>query len=260
MADWLGLFGTCILGVAMLLTVVFGYAHSKKRYDVIDVFWGPAILLSTVIALLTTRSVSPAAWVVTVMVALWALRLASHIGRRFWRSTTQDPRYTRLIDAMPLSARPLHIYLRIYLVQALLAVMVSVAPIVVMTSAVSTSVWVPLGVAIWCVGVIYEAVADRQLAYFLTRSHASGAVMKTGLWRYSRHPNYFGEIVIWWGVWVMSCASPYALVALVSPLLMTMLLMFVSGVPQAEARMNTKPDWQTYKASTPVLVPRFWPR
>ncbi len=105
--------------------------------------------------------------------------------------------------------------------------------------------------------VLVESISDRQLAAFLSKPENTGKLMTKGLWAVSRHPNYFGEALLWWGLWIMTLATPYWIVALVSPLAITFLLRYVSGVPMTESYLSKKEGWEAYAASTPVFIPKI---
>jgi steroid 5-alpha reductase family enzyme len=118
-----------------------------------------------------------------------------------------------------------------------------------------TTIVVIAGLTVWAVGFAFEVVADNQLKAFLRQSH--GMLMRVGLWRYSRHPNYFGEVMMWWGIALIACSTPLWWVGFIGAAIITYLISFVSGIPPAEARGSLKSDWQEYKRKTSILVPWF---
>jgi steroid 5-alpha reductase family enzyme len=117
------------------------------------------------------------------------------------------------------------------------------------------TVFVILGAGIWLIGMICEIVADQQLARFLSDPRHRGKLMTSGIWRYSRHPNYFGEMMIWWGIAIIGLGYPLSAVGIIGALIITLILAFVSGIPLAEKGASTKPGWKAYKAQTSVLIP-----
>jgi steroid 5-alpha reductase family enzyme len=117
--------------------------------------------------------------------------------------------------------------------------------------------WLIAGLTVWALGYITETKADNQLKTFVINPKNKGTLMTDGLWKFSRHPNYFGEMLQWWGIWVVSVGTGFGLYAIVGPLVITWLLLFVSGVPLAEKRAANKPGWNTYKKQTSMIVP--WP-
>ena len=110
-------------------------------------------------------------------------------------------------------------------------------------------------VAVWLVGFAFEAGGDRQLSAFLSKPENRGHVMASGLWRYSRHPNYFGEALQWWAIWLLTLGVPGWLLAIIGPITITLLLRYVSGVPMLERKRAGQPEWEAYKARTSVFVP-----
>jgi len=114
-----------------------------------------------------------------------------------------------------------------------------------------------LGVLVWAIGFVFEAVGDRQLLVFVKNPANAGRILQTGLWRYTRHPNYFGEATLWWGVFFIALSVPYGLFAILSPLTIDFLLLKVSGIPMLEKRWEGQPEFEDYKRRTNALVPWF---
>jgi steroid 5-alpha reductase family enzyme len=111
------------------------------------------------------------------------------------------------------------------------------------------------GVVVWVLGFVCESIADSQLRQFLKANTKKDALLTTGLWKYSRHPNYFGEVTQWWGIALVALSSPFGWVGLIGALAITTLICFVSGIPPAERRAASKPGWAAYKRATSPLVP-----
>ena len=108
---------------------------------------------------------------------------------------------------------------------------------------------------VWLIGFFFEVVGDYQLKTFLANPKNKGKLMTPGLWRYTRHPNYFGEATMWWGIAIIALATPYGWVAIITPVLITYLLLFVSGVPMTEKSFAGKPGWDRYKRQTSIFLP-----
>ena len=245
-----------IIAAAVWQTIVFAANLKLRRIDVIDVGWGLSFIVIAIAVSIAQQSTGVVGWWVLLMVTVWGLRLSLHIGKRFVRSNQQDPRYTNLVKNYSSANKNVQVYARVFMVQALLAVMVSLPVIVLLTYTPQVQFVVALGVSVWCAGLLIEAIADRQLAKFL-QSAKKDQLMTSGLWRYSRHPNYFGEALLWWGIAIMTLATSYWWVGAIGALTITLLLRFVSGVPPAEARAASKTGWKDYKAKTPPFVPWF---
>lgn len=256
MAELVSSIGWALLVAVLWQTVMFGIAKQLKRVDVVDVGWGLTFIVIAVVTATMNFPLNTAAAVVMILVVLWGARLSLSIGRRLIRSASQDPRYTELTKNYKPTTYWANVYLRIFIVQAVLAVMISLPVVIVMTQQPMWSGWLSAGVIVWIIGFVCEVVADAQLRDFL-KSAKKDELMNTGLWRYSRHPNYFGEMLMWWGLAIMSGATAYGWLGVVGALVITVLLRFVSGVPPAEARAASKRGWKQYKDSTSVLVPWF---
>jgi steroid 5-alpha reductase family enzyme len=168
------------------------------------------------------------AFLVSGLVALWGLRLATHIGLRL-RKSAEDKRYVEMRKKW---TRPkLQAYTNVFLLQGFFMFLV-VSPVVVGIAgssdiALSWFNWIGLG--IWIIGFFFESVGDYQLKKFLKNKHGHGSVMRLGLWRYSRHPNYFGEITQWWGIWILTLFVPVWYIGIIGPMVITALILGLSG-------------------------------
>jgi steroid 5-alpha reductase family enzyme len=114
-----------------------------------------------------------------------------------------------------------------------------------------------LGFVVWFTGLFFEAVADYQLYLFLQDPTKRGEIMMHGLWRYSRHPNYFGEVLMWWGIFIIACNVPYGWISIISPITISYILLFVSGIPLAEKQLKGLKDFAEYEKRTSIFVPWF---
>jgi steroid 5-alpha reductase family enzyme len=112
-----------------------------------------------------------------------------------------------------------------------------------------------IGVCVWLIGFLFEYVGDAELAQFTRDSNNRGKILQTGLWRYTRHPNYFGEVVQWWGIWLLAAAVPRGWFGIVGPVTITVLILKVSGIPMLEKKMADNPDFAEYKRRTSVFLP-----
>jgi steroid 5-alpha reductase family enzyme len=114
-----------------------------------------------------------------------------------------------------------------------------------------------VGVFVWIIGFIFESVGDAQLKNFISDPQNKGKLMRSGLWQYTRHPNYFGEVMQWWGLWLVSLSVPNGIYFIFGPLTITYLILKVSGVPMLEKKMEENPDFADYKRTTSVFIPWF---
>lgn len=243
----------CFLGAVLFLSLVFLFAQSKKRYDIIDSAWGMTFIVIALTGLLL-HGCTLATLLVTLLVCIWGARLSYHIFRRYLKSNQEDQRYVTLRASWKGNIA-INAYVRIYLVQALLATIVGLSVIVIQYHKISFSGIFVVGVLVWIIGFLFEAIGDWQLKQHLKNSKNKGKLMTSGLWQYTRHPNYFGEAMMWWGIWLISLSTPLWWVALISPLLITYLLLFVSGVKATEAQFEGRPGWKEYKSRTSIFIP-----
>ncbi|MFZ1487681.1 MAG: DUF1295 domain-containing protein [Candidatus Saccharimonas aalborgensis] len=236
-----------------VMSCAFVVGWYKKRYDSVDVAWGMAILASVIVQIPFHFTQSTVAIAASACICLWALRLSFHIGKRWLHAKTEDPRYVALKKQWPKRFVGLQTFFRIYLVQAVLAVIVSLPGIALWLDKPAVSSLTMVGLVLWVGGFIIESVADYQL-----RSHVAqkpGTLMTSGLWRYSRHPNYFGELVMWWGIACLSLSSPSWWLATIGAATISILIIFISGIPPSEQRSSRYPNWNEYRRATSVLVP-----
>jgi steroid 5-alpha reductase family enzyme len=226
-----------------------------KRSDIADIAWGPGFPLIGLasIAAMWGR-VPPALMLMTGLTTAWSVRLALHITTRR-RGSGEDFRYAGWREQWG-RLWLLRSYLQVFLLQGLFMLVVA-APLIVasVTPAVAIGAAGWIGAGVWFAGLCFEAVADAQLAAFKRDPANKGRIMDRGLWSWSRHPNYFGEAVLWWGVWMVGLGSPLGWVAILGPLTITYLLRFVSGVPLLEKHYEGNAEFEAYKRRTSVFVP-----
>lgn len=239
--------------IFLYMSLWFLVAYRRKRIDTVDISWG----LGFVVIALSSALIRPSARTITiaVLVSIWGLRLAHHIYKRS-KTKGEDPRYIEIASKWK-GNYWFRAYASVFLVQGLLILAVGL-PIVVATGRRIIDLrWLTVvGALIWLTGFIIEALADRQLAKFLQdKNHPK--VLKTGLWKYSRHPNYFGELTQWWGIGVIALQVHYGWIGLFGPLLLSLLIIFVSGIPPIEKRRLKDPAYKKYKLQTSALIP--WP-
>lgn len=228
-----------------------------RRNDVADTAWGLGYILICVY-LFSTQNQSSTASLVYVLVAIWALRLSAHIFIRN-RGKTEDFRYQQWRKDWGKTFY-WRSYLQVYLLQGFLMLVIAL-PIVV-AGVSGTNHWsfdTFAGILLWGIGFFFQSVGDYQLAQFIKKRPHREAVLQSGLWKYSRHPNYFGEITMWWGIFIITLPMPYSWIGMLGPWTITLLLIFVSGIPLLEKRYHDNPEYQAYQKRTSVLVP-WWPK
>ena len=248
-----------LLAVAVLFWLV-SLAIGKVGF--VDAVWGGGIAALALLAFIQLDDRGLLASLILAMTVAWGLRLAWHLLARFLRNG-EDPRYAKLLaedrekDRWWLAA-----LVKVWLLQAFLLFLVSLPSQVGILAAgageaVSVLAWA--GLALWTLGVFFEWVGDWQLARFKADPANKGRVMDQGLWRYTRHPNYFGDACVWWGIW-LACASTgwdNALLTLAGPVFLTFTLVKWSGAAKTEAGMREKygEDFADYVRRTPPFLP-----
>ncbi|MEU3458931.1 DUF1295 domain-containing protein [Streptomyces sp. NPDC006733] len=241
--------------LAVLLTT-FAVGAAKGLHRVVDVAWGAAFAAVAAVSYAMSAGHGDDArrLLVLIATAAWGLRLSVHIGVRGW-GHGEDPRYDRMLSRAP-GSRNLYALRMVYLLQAALVWLVSLPVQFAMYVPGALNGFATAGVALWLVGFFFESVGDFQLARFKRDPAHRGAVMDRGLWSWTRHPNYFGDFCVWWGLFLLACSTPLAAVTLVSPLVMSFLLMRGSGKPMLERHMADRPGFAEYAARTSGFFPR----
>ena len=242
-----------LLWMVALAFCVWLVSLRKNDVSIVDSFWPLLILTGAATYVLAAPQTGPRALVVVTLVALWAVRLAAHITWRHWHEP-EDRRY----QAIRARNEPHFRWKSLVLVFALQATLAWVVSWSVLAAVVNTRPWNwidTVGVCVIVAGASFEAVADWQLARFKDAGAHQGQVMDRGLWRNSRHPNYFGEFCVWWGFYLVAL-SAHGWWAIASPVLMTVLLLKVSGVALQEKDIaERRPGYLEYIARTNAFFP-----
>ena len=247
------LFLQSALIIFVYATLWFCISILIKRNDIADIAWGLGYVLLCGFYLFT-QEYSLRAIILYSLVFVWGARLALHIYFRN-RVKKEDFRYLKWRNEWG-KLFYLRSYLQVYLLQGLfLLAIISGVTIVAGEPQVGIGILDYIGIAVWLIGFYFEAVGDYQLARFVKNKDNKGKVMKSGLWKYTRHPNYFGEVTMWWGILLIVLSSPNGMYGLLSPLLITILILFVSGVPMLEKKYEDNEEYQEYKRRTSKFFP-----
>jgi steroid 5-alpha reductase family enzyme len=245
--------GQLLLVNAILLVIYmslwFLVAYRRDRIDTVDSAWGSGFALAGWAVAL--QYPSPRSLIIAVLITIWSARLTAHLAKRTL-TKPEDPRYVELAKKWKGSKWP-RAYFSIYLLQGLFVWVVSLPAVFAATKHGPVNGWAVLGVLLWLAGFACEALADRQLAAFL-QTH-KGKNMESGLWRYSRHPNYFGELLQWWAIGLIAVQTLHGWYGLIGPLALSILIIFVSGIPPIEKRRQGNADYEAYKQRTSQLIP-----
>lgn len=241
------------IGVVLVAFLV-GVLGGKHR--VIDIFWGLGFTVVGLTGLVLSAGHGNDArrWLAAALTTLWGLRLAGHIAWR-GRGEPEDPRYDQVLARAP-GNRNVFALRHVYLLQGVSLWFISFPVQVAQYDPDPLTMVSYLGVAIFGVGLFFESVGDFQLAQFRGDASNKGKVLDSGLWRYTRHPNYFGDACVWWGLWLLAADSWLGLATVICPLVMNYLLLKKTGKPLLEARLaTTRPGYAEYIERTSGFFP-----
>lgn len=238
-------------------TLFYLIALKLKNNGVADMGWGTGFILIALGQMMLHWPPAPIHGIFAALIFLWGLRLIFHLLPRV-RSGREDWRYAEMRERWGASAR-WKSYTHVFLFQGLLLGIIALPIVFVFQDAFRRPGLLDyIGAAVFLFGLVFESIADRQLARFIrTEKSETSRIMTKGLWRCSRHPNYFGEAVLWWGLFLIAVSAPGGWMAVVSPALITLLLVKVSGVPLLEKRYADDPAFQAYRKQTSVFIPCF---
>ena len=257
--DWTALAAALPLTVATVVVVqavTFGVALRLGRHSVVDVAWGIgfAAVAATSYLLSAGEGDQVRRGLVLALTVVWGLRLAGHIALRS-RGHGEDPRYNALLSRAP-GGRIAYALRKVYLTQAAVMWFVSLPLQVAMFQADDLGLLAWAGVALWGLGLFFETVGDHQLQRFRDDPANRGKVLDTGLWRWTRHPNYFGDACVWWGLSLIAFDAWPGVLTVLSPVVMTWLLAKGTGKPLLEKGMaSTRPGYAEYVRRTSGFVP-----
>ncbi len=246
--------GTMLL---VLMTMLWLISLRLNNASIVDVFWGIGFMTCAWLTyLLAPQGYLPRKLLICGMTTLWGLRLAFHIGARNWNKP-EDYRYVAWRTTH--GARwPWMSFFQVFLLQGFLIWIISM-PILAAQTSGFPAILTPLdliGGIFWAFGLVFESIADFQLVRFKRDKSNKGAILTSGVWAYSRHPNYFGEAMVWWGFYLIAAAAGYGWL-IHSPIIMTWLLVRVSGVAMLERSMKLKPGYEEYMRRTSAFIPWF---
>ncbi len=243
-----------LLAITATMVVLWFCSVYLRNVSIIDIFWGPVIGLASVVYWLQLTSPSARAGLMLMLVLAWALRLGVYLFFRN-KGKPEDRRYVAMRERNDPGFWLKSLYL-VFLLQAFLAWVVSLPVYGAMQGAAALGIIDYIGVLVFLFGLIWESLADWQLARFRKNKTNEESVLDTGVWRYSRHPNYFGEFCLWWGLWLLAFSAGAAW-TIVGPLLLSFFLLKVSGVAMLEKDISERrPAYQDYIRKTSAFFPR----
>lgn len=228
----------------------------RKRNDTVDTAWGLGFIVVAVTSLFYHSNLFTRQLLTLLLVTLWGLRLAIYIFIRN-KNKKEDYRYQEMKNKWGKNFL-INTYFKIFITQGILMLLVSLSLITITSTSGKQLNWLDaVGAFVWIIGFFFEAVGDWQLHKFVTIPSNKGRIMKYGLWKYTRHPNYFGEVTMWWGIFLLSLSHPYKLVSVLSPIAITLLITKVSGIPLLEKKYKDNEEFIQYKKNTSIFFPFF---
>jgi steroid 5-alpha reductase family enzyme len=243
--------------VFALLSLLWLVSLAMRDASIVDIAWGPAFVAIAVVSYAVGRGAPARSNLLLALVAIWGLRLGGYLA---WRNLGrgEDFRYQRMRARWGARFGWVSLF-TVFLLQAFLAWIVSLPIQLAMASPRPERLgWFDAaGAAVFLIGFLFETVGDLELARFKADPQNAGKVLDSGLWAWTRHPNYFGDFLVWWGLFLIALATPSGYVALIGPMIMSWLLMKVSGVPMLERSLRRKrPGYDDYRRRVPAFFPR----
>lgn len=256
MNDILAVFGITLAATGALMLGVWVLSLIKRDASIVDTFWGLGFVLIAAVCYSIAKGYAERKTLITLLTAIWGLRLAIHI---FWRNAGRGEDYRYQAMRKRFGRRfPIVSLFTVFGLQGLLMWVISLPlQIAEISPEPARLAWLDwAGTIVWLIGFLFESVGDLQLARFKADSMNKGKVMNRGLWRYTRHPNYFGDALLWWGFLLIALSTPRGIWTVISPLVMTGLLMKVSGVALLEKTLiKTKAEYRGYVQRTNAFFP-----
>jgi len=252
------LLGWNLAALFILMTLGWLVSLPARNVTVVDSLWGIGFVLTAWMTFALADGYAGRRWLVAVLTSVWGVRLCAYLSYRNW-GRGEDPRYGKWREASGSGFWIVSLF-KVFWLQALfLWVIALVVQIPQMAPRpASFTKWDGLGAAVWLIGFAFESVADWQLHRFKADPRNKGQVMDRGLWRYSRHPNYFGECLVWWGMFFTAMAVDGGGWTVVSPVIITLVLLKMTGVPLTErTTMESRPGYRDYMRRTSTFIPWF---
>lgn len=244
-----------LLVIFVFMNLFFVLSLTLKRNDIADSAWGIGFMVISIFNLVLSKDMMQTKYILTFLVFLWGLRLAGYITLRNW-GKNEDFRYKEWREKWGKKAL-LRSYLQVFLLQGFFMFLVSLPVTLYNRFGGIVSDLGVFGILVWVIGFYFETVGDLQMFFFKKDPKNKGKIMDQGLWQYTRHPNYFGEVTMWWGIWLLTVGSTYWYVGIIGPITISFLLLKVSGIPLLEKKYEGNKEFEKYKAKTSAFFPWF---
>ncbi len=245
-----------LVWLVLLQGVTFLIGRRIGRFNVVDIIWGLGFVGVALIAALVGGGDGFRRWLLFVLVAIWGLRLTWHMYQKS-AGKGEDPRYTEMLERSG-GDGTLVVLRKIFVTQGaaqwFVSLPIQVSAVLGPTSGLAVVVLVA-GIVLWLIGVVFEAVGDAQLRSFKADPANKGEIMDRGLWAWTRHPNYFGDSAVWWGIWLIAASVWPGVLTVLSPVIMTYFLVFATGARLLEKSMSKRPGYPEYQKRTSYFIP-----
>lgn len=240
--------------IFVYMVVLYLIAQSLKNNSIVDTAWGLGFVFTTLVLIFSSPEISVSVFILSFMVLSWGLRLSFYIYRRNL-GRPEDFRYANWRKEWG-KKEPWIAFYKVFMFQGMVMWIVALPVMIAFAESTAKPGWPAItGLAIFVFGLVFEGVADGQMRKFKSYPGNKGKIITSGLWKISRHPNYFGEAVLWWGIGIYACTVSGIWYGLISPIAMSLLLRFVSGVPMLEEKYRNREDFREYASRTPVFIP-----
>lgn len=252
---FLGIYFLGLLAILSLMTALWFVSVFINDVSIVDIFWGFGYVVACIVYFALTDGYGLRKVLITTLVLIWGLRLTTHLAIRNI-GKGEDPRYQRMRKRYGPGYWWISFF-QVFMLQGVLMWLVS-APLLAAqfhSGPAYITLFDIVGLLLWMIGFTFEAVGDWQLVRFRSNPQNKGRILDTGLWRYTRHPNYFGDAVQWWAFFIVAIGVPWGFLTIYSPIIMTYLLIFVSGVAMLERSMRKKPKYDEYIQRTSAFFP-----
>jgi steroid 5-alpha reductase family enzyme len=248
---------TIVLSVSIVfifMTFMFVMAQLLKNNSIVDIVWGIGFILISFMLLLSKAYTDHKDIILSLMILVWGFRLAFHIYSRS-RGKEEDFRYAQWRKEWGNNA-VLYAFIKVFMLQGIIMLFVALPIIVELNSDNDElNLFSFIGVTIFSIGLLFESIGDYQLYGFNKNPENKGRIIKSGLWKYTRHPNYFGEALLWWGIAIFTIGSEVWIISFIGPLILNLLLVFISRIPMLKKKYQGNKEWEAYKNVTPAFIP-----
>lgn len=244
------------LTIFVYMSLFFLLAQALKDNGIVDIGWGIGFIVLSTVLVFTGVDITQRQFLLFVLVFVWGFRLSFHIFLRN-NGKPEDFRYANWRKEWGKYV-VVRSFFQVFMLQGFFMFIIAL-PIIITKFSLpeKLGVFEIAGSVVWLLGFYFEAIGDYQLLKFKQNPENKGKIITTGLWKYTRHPNYFGECTMWWGIFIISIPSGYFFISIISPLVLTWLLTRVSGVPMLEEKYKGNPQFLAYAQNTPAFFPWF---